>query len=514
MSDKNNELQPTENSSSEALSKSERIKAIKNSIHDNPDFSEVIPEGKSEPANPEPEVSAEAEDWEKELAERIARRVQKVKAEKESSAENQGETTLGHEGNPAPPVSDEESAEESSEAPVSAESEKEATQVFTDAKEIGDSAALAASDDVKPAKKKKSKKKKKKKTLRESLHDLFPRKEDKISERIRKIVFLGSCVAIVVCGTMVLSYYIDTIHTQNVYDDIANVYIDYSTIPTQEAETDTEAEEIYTLFPWAEKLLEQNDELVGYITIPGSKDDPDEKDVLSYPVVQSDDLEKYLDTSFTGETARAGTIFLDYRNSFDNVEDGILLEPNSDNLIIYGHNMQDGNMFGKLKYYRNDVNFYSEHPIINLDSNYKSYQYKIFAFFIVDAEDQTETAFDCWNYINFADETDFYDYVNEAKKRSLQLNDVDVQYGDQLLTLSTCNSIFGNDGPGRLIVMARLVRDGEDPYEGTENSVVNPNIKWPSLYYEYNDDEEYDPDAEFIPYGGTTADEETTDAEE
>jgi hypothetical protein len=58
--------------------------------------------------------------------------------------------------------------------------------------------------------------------------------------------------------------------------------------------------------------------------------------------------------------------------------------------------------------------------------------------------------------------------------------------------------------------MARLVRDGEDLYEGTQNSVENTNIKWPSLYYKYNKNEEYDPDADFVSYRDM-AEEKTTD---
>ncbi len=91
--------------------------------------------------------------------------------------------------------------------------------------------------------------------------------------------------------------------------------------------------------------------------------------------------------------------------------------------------------------------------------------------------------------------------MNEAKRRTIRLNDVDVKYGDQLLTLSTCDSIFGQGEGGRFVVMARMVRDGEDLYEGTQESKENPNIKWPSLYYKYNGNAKYDPDAEFVPYG-------------
>jgi sortase B len=163
--------------------------------------------------------------------------------------------------------------------------------------------------------------------------------------------------------------------------------------------------------------------------------------------------------------------------------------------------MANGNMFGNLKQYRNNIHYYGKNPIINLNSNYACYQYKIFAFFIVDAFDKTDTYFDYWNKINFADEGDFYYFVNEAKRRTIRLNDVDVKYGDQLLTLSTCNGIFGEGKGGRFVVLARRVREGEDPYEGTQNSTANPNIKWPSIYYRYNKNSKYDPDAEFVPYG-------------
>ena len=161
--------------------------------------------------------------------------------------------------------------------------------------------------------------------------------------------------------------------------------------------------------------------------------------------------------------------------------------------------MKNDEMFGSLKYYERNYDYYEAHPLIYLNSNYETYTYKIFAYFIVDAEDETETKFDCWNYLNFNSEEKFYDYVNEAKRRTLRLTNVDVKYGDPLLTLSTCNTILGDRG--RLIVMARLVRDGEDPLEGTTGSVENNNIKWPSLYYNSKPNAKYDPDAEFVPYG-------------
>ncbi len=218
-----------------------------------------------------------------------------------------------------------------------------------------------------------------------------------------------------------------------------------------------------------------------YICIPNT--------AVNYPVMFTpEEPQKYLRKNFEGEYSVSGVPFLDGAST-----------PECDNLIIYGHNMKNDEMFGSLKYYERNYDYYEAHPLIYLNSNYETYTYKIFAYFIVDAEDETETKFDCWNYLNFNSEEEFYDYVNEAKRRTLRLTNVDVKYGDPLLTLSTCNTILGDRG--RLIVMARLVRDGEDPLEGTTGSVENNNIKWPSLYYNSKPNAKYDPDAEFVPYG-------------
>ncbi len=540
MNENKNELQSSDSSSPEALRRAERIKAIKNSIRNKTEESteavqeNTSPDAESAELTPEElyiepyfttiaseseevqsdvaeenteaaeeeavveETSATAQsaesEWENELAARIAKRVQKVKSDKQKAVS----VEVSEESTAEPAETAEEPAEEpfdETDNVVSEEIESTVQEAQTDAEEAVNEPETAE----KPVKK--TGKKKKKKTLKESLLGLLPQKGDGIAERIRKIVFLGSCCAIIVCGYIVVDYYVDTTHTEKGYEDIMSDYIE---TPTKEkAETpDIYDGEYYELLPGAKKLLDINEEVVGVIRIPDTK--------VNYPVVQSGDLEKYLDKNIMGEDAKAGSLFLDYRNRFDHVVDGKLTESNSDNLIIYGHNMGNGMMFGSLKNYRNNVNYYEEHPIIELNSNYACYKYKIFAFFIIDADDETETVFDCWNYLNFNTETDFYNYVNEVKKRTIRLTNVDVKYGDKLLTLSTCNSIFGQGGGGRLIIMARLVRDGEDLYEGTTGSIPNPNIKWPTLYYKYNKGEEYDPDAEFIPYNAET----TTNAEE
>lgn len=344
-----------------------------------------------------------------------------------------------------------------------------------------------------PEQAKPEKPKKKKKTFKEKVMGLLPNKEDSAVEKIRKVVFMCSICAILVCGYMVGDYYIDLWKSDNLHNDIAELYDTYPLPDNESNASNYEAnyDRVYTLLSGAKKLLDRNPDVAGYITIPNTP--------ISNPIMQSADNKKYLHMNIDGGDSRAGELFLDYRNHFDDVKNGKLSIANSDNLIIYGHNMANESMFGSLKYYQRDDSYYSKHPIIYLNSNYECYTYKIFAYFLLDAVDSSETAFDCWNKLNFKDEEDFYDFVNEAKKRSITLNDVDVKYGDKLVTLSTCNTVLGDTG--RLIVMGRLLRDNEKPFDGTNECRRNSNVKWPSIYYNSRPNEKYDPDAEFIPYG-------------
>lgn len=359
-------------------------------------------------------------------------------------------------------------------------------------------------------KEKKKKKKKKKKTLRQSLRDLFPKKGDSVLEIIRKIVFLAAVIAIIVCGYMVGDYYLDLWRSRLKYNEIADIYDTYdpgeASANSSENSEFSPYEKYYTMLTAAKKLMDINEDVIGYMRILTKNGDP----IIELPVVQSEDNNKYLHLNFNGDDSRSGALFLDWRNNFDRVKDHYLVAKNSDNLVVYGHNMADESMFGKLKYYQTDEKYYENHSIIQFNSNYETYSYKIFSIFIVDAFDESETKYDCWNHLDFNSEEEYYDFVNEAKRRTLRTNDVDVKYGDQILTLSTCNYLLGDRS--RLIIMARKVRSGEDLYAGTTKSKANKNIKWPSMYYVSKPNEKYDEDAIFIPYGPEEAVKEAEEA--
>lgn len=333
------------------------------------------------------------------------------------------------------------------------------------------------------------------------LAGVLPRKGDSGSEIARKAVFwLSACVfagCLVWMGTELYSRF----QTQQKYEDITSQYNNTPRRQTTTAKADDSSAEYgepsteeatYELLPGAANLLEMSEDVVGYISIPDT--------VVNYPIMQnvedSEGEEYFLYHDFYGNDSHLGSIFLDFRCNFDVVgEDKKLAVPTSENLIVYGHNMKDESMFGSLRKYREDENYYETHPLIEVNSNYETYTFKIFGYFIADAVDNTDTRFEYWNYIELDDEERFYEYVNEVKRRTLRITDVDVEYGDQLLTLSTCSNVISN---GRLVVVARALREGEDPYEGVAGSEGNPNIKWPTIHRKSSS---YDPDADFEPYG-------------
>lgn len=353
------------------------------------------------------------------------------------------------------------------------------------------------------------KKKRKQYTFKEILQFFVPWKGDSVFESMRKIVFSLALIVVGVCTYLIGSYYIDLYKAKKSYQEIqaridaAKANRHFSNDSYVEDPQTGEMIEWLELNEYGKMLLPINPDVVGYVNIEGTE--------VSYPVVQKQKLsdpnmnpnDYYLNRTFKQEQSKSGCIFMDFRNHFDEVVDHRRICDNSGNVFIYGHNMNNRTMFGSLRDYINNPSFYRAHPIVNYYSLYKEYQFKIFAIFVVDGEDYTsEYAFDCWNTLDFPDEASFYDYVNEAKKRTMINTDVDVRYGDQLLSLYTCNGLVPN---AKLILMCREVRaeEGEDPKEGTENATLNDNVLYPKAYYKGGRPVNYDP-KKFVPYGPNT----------
>lgn len=194
----------------------------------------------------------------------------------------------------------------------------------------------------------------------------------------------------------------------------------------------------------AKTLIEHcNADTVGWITVPNTK--------VDNPIVQVPDNEYYLDHGYDHKPFRAGTVFMDYRNNF-----GFDEKTQSDNILLYGHNMANNTMFGSLRRYRQDLEYYKEAPYIELESNYQHYTYVIFALTITDGSAAASWRY--WDMEEFENQESFDAYVETARQKSLVQIPVDVQYGDKLVTLSTC---YSDADDSRFLVIGRRLRDGE-----------------------------------------------------
>ena len=174
-------------------------------------------------------------------------------------------------------------------------------------------------------------------------------------------------------------------------------------------------------------LKSVNPDVVGWIYIEAL-------DNINYPVVQGDDNETYLHTTYENNYNFAGTIFVDYENSSDFSDC---------NTLIYGHNMKNGSMFGLLsKHFKDQESVPGRYIWICTPD--KNYRYEIFSSHVVDAAGEVYTLFS-------APDEQFASYLEKMKSQSLVDFQTEVTAEDKVITLSTCT---GNDAT-RFVVQAK-----------------------------------------------------------
>ena len=183
-------------------------------------------------------------------------------------------------------------------------------------------------------------------------------------------------------------------------------------------------------------LYAENSDTIGWLKIDGM--------TIDYVVMQApDEINKYLRHDFYGKDSTRGCLFVDeYCDIF-----------NSDNIIIYGHNMKDCSMFGTLDSYA-DESFYAEHKIIRFDTIYEKHSYEVVAAISTSIPAKDEDVFRYYEYTSSNDEETFLDYADFIEKNKLYDTGVEINPGDKLLTLSTC-AYHTTDG--RFVVVARQI---------------------------------------------------------
>lgn len=284
-------------------------------------------------------------------------------------------------------------------------------------------------------------------------HWLLIQKGDSAKEVLSKLFTQFAVLVLIACGLILANEFRLSFSAKQLNDSLKSLY---QSVISHGSDGQ--------ILAGAEEMLKINPDTVGYICIEGTE--------VDFPVVQTNNNEDYLKTSFNGSSNKAGTVFLDYRNV-------LTASKRSDNLVLYGHNQKDRTMFGSLKDYKKNLNHYIQHPTITFNSNYQSDVYKIFAYFVTEVKpEQTSdgVVFDYHNYLDLSDKAVYNEFIANITERSQIVTSVDVRYGDEFLTLSTCSNEFE---PSRFVIFARKTRKGEDTAVDTSTAYLNPNAKEP-----------------------------------
>ena len=299
--------------------------------------------------------------------------------------------------------------------------------------------------------------KKKKRSIVKIIGTVIPKKGDGVKRVVLKSVAIIASLGIVASACYLVFYFSDLGVQNNVVNRQRAIYdlnrYDYKT---------STAEGYLAKFS---ELKRQNSDLIGWISIDGTE--------VDNPVYQRDN-DFYLNHDMNGSVNSYGSLFLDELCD-------IYPSRRTQNQIIYGHNMRYGAMFGTLDEYR-DVEYYKDHPTITFDSLWEHNEYKIFAVMITNDTTDSTFGYSFSPYRNnFVNQEDFLLWTEYCKQRSLYNTDVDIKPDDEVITLSTCCYDFDE---ARLILVGRLVREGESSEVNVDNAVVNQDVIYPKEYYD------------------------------
>jgi sortase B len=183
-------------------------------------------------------------------------------------------------------------------------------------------------------------------------------------------------------------------------------------------------------------LQDENNDIIGWIEIPGT--------VADYPIVQTFNNEYYMDYNVKKEKSIAGAIFMDSDNhGFEDI-----------NIVIYGHNLNNGTMFAALHKYEEE-SFYEENKYINIYTPKGQLTYEIFAVYERDdARILYQADFDDKEYYQ-----SYLDSVLNGGYKYYILEDIEVTTDDNIISLSTC---VRNKAKSRFIVKGVLIDETQD----------------------------------------------------
>ncbi|MEE3427461.1 MAG: class B sortase [Ruminococcus sp.] len=294
----------------------------------------------------------------------------------------------------------------------------------------------------------------------------FPRKGDSKDEVIRKSVMLAATLVFIVAGYLfVYNMFVIPAQQQALQSEIRTIFYENTYTSSGKANTKFKT-------PNWKKLKKINSDIKGWIKLNNTK--------IDYPILQSKSDNRYtqfyLNHNYLKQyTPRGfGAIFIDYRS-----KKGM----KSKNIVLHGHHMEDGTMFGDMmKYgrYSGNLGFYKKSPTVKISTpSGGTNNYKIISVFKSNVSTYQGEYFDFY-CSKFKNDAQFMNYVYNIRIRSLIDCPVNVNENDQLLTMVTCSYEFPRF---RTVIVARKCRANESASVDTGSAKLNKKPVWPQCYY-------------------------------
>lgn len=254
-------------------------------------------------------------------------------------------------------------------------------------------------------------------------------KKRRLKKAVKNIILLVLIIIFIFSSIIIINFYKDSHKNKKInkklIDEVVNIEI---------KQEDNKEEEVIKID--FDKLLAINSDTIGWIILNQNN--------INNPIVHTSDNSYYLNKAFDKTRNQAGTIFMDYRNiSFDDR-----------NVVLFGHSMKDGTMFGSLSdlfkdgYFDKKENNYIQ--IINQNNELLTYQ--IFSYYVTEKEELYITT-------SFNNDNEFYKFIDTITRRTYKKFDVDVGINDKILTLSTCAGSSGTTK--RRVVHAKRIENIE-----------------------------------------------------
>ena len=240
------------------------------------------------------------------------------------------------------------------------------------------------------------------------------------------------CIALMAAFTVLLgvsSYFIidhyrEAEHQEQMYDSLVQLVEDSETEPVEPIIYSEDK----TILPELTELYRQNNDLVGWICMEDTN--------INYPVMQTvDNPNYYLKRGFDKEYSSYGCPYVQ--------EDCDVLKP-SDNLVIYGHHMNNGTMFADLCNYASKA-YRDAHPTVVIETKDGVSVYTVFSVMKVKSDD------DWYRFTSVGKEKSYNSMIEYAKEKSIYDTGITPAYNQQILTLSTC---YGDSNDGRILILA------------------------------------------------------------